>query len=329
MIKFSNRINEVKSFVINNSDKNLYWISSDRLYYKIKDKLSSIEFPSSVVYIVEGLVFSGKNFYYDPENNAVNIIKDLEGYYYTNLSNKKIILFSGDDLLLYNFQTKEIIWKHNYFDNSNTTLIKDNIFINYSEDQIDCYDFNKNNTLWKFRKLDISNSFDSFFSQEIISYKNKLFVNLISNEIVKNYIIDISTGNILKQYSGLYGQMILEKDRLYFLSPDHISILNTETQEVSTHTITNIFDTTEIKRLLFPRWAIQDGIIYFTQSGGVDMHSGSRGAIFGAFDIKKKSILWYQQLPKGNGIIGSIEVQEDKIFLHTQDKTLYIYEKEE
>lgn len=58
------------------------------------------------------------------------------------------------------------------------------------------------------------------------------------------------------------------------------------------------------------------------------MHSGSRGAIFGAFDIKKQTIEWHQQLPKESGIIGSIEVQDDKIYLHTQDKTLYIYEKE-
>lgn len=274
------------------------------------------------------MIFSGKNFYYNPENNIINIIEDLEGYYYTNLSDKKLILFSGDDLLLYNFQTKEIEWKHNYFDNSSIILIKGNHFINYSENQIDCYDFFSNTSLWKLRTLDIISSSDSFFSQEIISNKDKLFINVLFNGNVKNCIIDISTGNLIKEYSGLYGQMILESDNLYFLSSDHISILNTETQEVATHTITDIFDATEIKRLLFPRWAIQNGIIYFTQSGGVDMHSGSRGAIFGAFDIKKQTIEWHQQLPKESGIIGSIEVQDDKIYLHTQDKTLYIYEKE-
>ncbi|BAP31040.1 uncharacterized protein CHSO_2003 [Chryseobacterium sp. StRB126] len=327
MIKFLNKIDDVRSFVI--SDKKLYWISNDRLYYELtKDEITSIEFPSSVIYLVEDLIFSGKNFYYDPRNNVVTIIGELEGYYYSSISNNKLTLFSGNDLLLYNIQMKEIQWKQNYFDNSSVTFIKNNHFVNYSEHQIDCYDFFNNTTIWKLRNLDFFNSADSFFSQEILLYKDKLFINALSNDIFNNCIVDISTGNVVKEYRGLYGQMILEGDNLYFLSPDHISILNTENQEVATYTITDIFESTEIKRLLFPRWFIKNGIIYFTQSGEVDMHSGSRGAIFGALDAVSLKILWYERLSKEHCIIGTIQVENEKIYLHTQDKILFVFEKE-
>jgi len=164
--------------------------------------------------------------------------------------------------------------------------------------------------------------------RELIKYKNHLYFIVYSEGVTKCICLDISTGNLLKECSGLYGEMILEEDRLYFLSPDHISILNTETQEVVTHTVTDIFESTEIKRLLFPRWFIKNGIIYFTQSGGVDMHSGSRGAIFGALDAFSLKILWYERLSKEHGIIGTIQVEGDRIYVHTQDKTLFIYEHE-
>lgn len=230
---------------------------------------------------------------------------------------EKIVINKQDKLITFSYVYGEKVFSQDYY----IQFYPDEKFLrNYSLDS--------GAEVWTKEYIEFLDSPTTECQKEAIKYKNHLYFIVYSEGVTKCICLDIPTGDVIKEYSGLYGQMILEEDSLYFLSPDHISILNVDTQDVTTHTITDIFDSTEIKRLLFPRWALQDEIIYFTQSGGVDMHSGSRGAIFGAFDIKKQTILWDQQLPKENGIIGSIEVQGDRIYLNTQDKTLFIYEKE-
>ena len=47
-----------------------------------------------------------------------------------------------------------------------------------------------------------------------------------------------------------------------------------------------------------------------------------------ALDPTKKELLWQDKLTLENGIIGSIKVNQNRIYLHTQDQTLFIYEKE-
>lgn len=325
MIKFLDKLSEVNGFIIKN--RRLYWISNDKLFYEqVQNKIESIDFPSNVIYLVEGLVFSGKNFYFDTKTFTVNIIEQLEGYYYANLSNEELFLFSGSDLVIYNHETKRIEWKQNYIEDCSISLLKESYFITYSEFQIECYDFICNATKWKLSNLDLCDSSESFFSPEIILHQDKLFINVISNGNFKNYIVDIFKGHLLKEYSGLYGQMFLEKDLLYFLSSDDISILNIETEVIETFSIRDIFESTEIKRLQFPKWTVQNGLIYFTQSGGVDVHSGSRGAIFGTLDPKNMKILWHESLPKEHGLIGDIQVENERIYIHTQDKTLFVFE---
>jgi len=124
------------------------------------------------------------------------------------------------------------------------------------------------------------------------------------------------------------GDIIVENEFIYFLHSEVITIYNTQKDEIITWEIEDLMVETRIERLWFPRWTIDDGLIYFSQSKGADRNSDNIGARFGVLDPTKKELLWQDKLPLENGIIGSIKVNQNRIYLHTQDQTLFIYEKE-
>ncbi|WP_045495633.1 hypothetical protein [Chryseobacterium sp. StRB126] len=270
------------------------------------------------------IVFDGnRSTIYDEE--GVKLGEDSNYYLSCNFNyevfipedEEKIVINKKDKLITFPYVYGEKIFSQDYY-----------IQVHPDEKFLRNYSLDSGAEIWTKEFTEFLDAPATECQRELVKYKSHLYFIVHSEGVTKCICLDIPTGNVIKEYPGLYGQMILEGANLYFLSPDHISILNTEKQEVTTYAITDVFETTEIKRLLFPRWVVKNGIIYFTQSGGADMHAGIRGAVFGALDTENLKILWYESLPKEHGIIGTIQVENERIYLHTQDNTLFIYEKE-
>lgn len=100
----------------------------------------------------------------------------------------------------------------------------------------------------------------------------------------------------------------------------YITILNTQTNEIKR---IDILD--ELKKYnIHPdsQFVVQDGLVYFKQSMGSDI------ARIGVIDPNQKKILWKYDFPIGSGGVNSINVQNNRIYAHTQDKTLHIFERE-
>ncbi|MBP2617882.1 hypothetical protein [Chryseobacterium jejuense] len=313
----------------------LYYINQDgEVFYNnerihINDKFSiSGKYNDKIVFFEErvfsSFIFFEKQLIKKIDEYALIIHQKLtQSIYFVGIND-------GDDIFYALYDINDFSIRTKYSDlgfKNNISFIDSKYFISRNKYQIGLFTL-ENKNVWNHSFKEYLDTPTTESQKALVIHQNMISFIIFSEGITKCVILDVMTGNVLNEYPGLYGEMILDVNEIYFLSSDNISILNIETQVVQTYSITEIFEPTEIKRLLFPRWVVKNGIIYFTQSGGVDMHSGSRGAIFGALDAVSLKILWYERLSKEHGIIGTIQVENEKIYLHTQDKILFVFEKE-
>lgn len=349
VITFKYKIDEVKtsSYKINN-DNRFVFINKEHSVdvYNETGDIEKIDLPLLPIaeFALAGNAWIGSkrdfnSYIYDAQNSKIKMVNYL-AVFDKNVKYSKIgdfifpkIYIGGkfDEPFYAKIDVTDFELKGKYDLNlgySGIDLMSDeNHFISKNNDHIGLFSL-ENQNIWSREFKEFLDTPTTECQRELIIYKNYLYFIVYSEGVIKCISLDIATGNLLKEYEGLYGEMILDGYFLYFLSSDDISVLNLETEELKTFSITNIFESSEIKRLLFPRWFVKDGIIYFTQSAAVDMHSGNTGAIFGALDIEQLKILWYETISKEHGIIGTIQVENERIYLHTQDQTLFIYEVE-
>ncbi|TRX33233.1 hypothetical protein FNW52_15860 [Flavobacterium sp. ZT3R18] len=208
------------------------------------------------------------------------------------------------------------------------TVFKNDTFISNDTEKIGCLDF-ENKEVWYHTFSSLLGEEVAGISNEIIEISGIIYFILFGKETKKCFGLDANTGKVVKNYPDLVGQLVVEDEYIYFLHTEIISVLNTKTDEITTWFIDDLMKEKGIDSLLFPRWAVRDGLIYFSQSKGADRYSDNVGARFGVLDPIKKEMLWHHQLPLENGIIGEIKVNQNRIYLHTQDQTLFVFEKEE
>jgi len=70
------------------------------------------------------------------------------------------------------------------------------------------------------------------------------------------------------------------------------------------------------------RSTVSNNILYFTQT------LGSKVAKLGVIDLNNQTMVYKYDFPKESGAIGSIQVSNERIYVHTQDNTLHIFQKE-
>ncbi|TRX33232.1 hypothetical protein FNW52_15855 [Flavobacterium sp. ZT3R18] len=319
-------------------------ISNDEFYYVNKDKQLVKYLNSKTENIISnikcevieewnsGLLINECIFYnystFEPLFEENNIYKCLV------ISNDKLIIKKNDFINekikfgVYNHKNNLILWIelnkniNPYFFNSNNT------FISYTKLGLENYDLNLN-LLWRHTFSSLLNEDEVVTSDEIVEVSDVIYFVLHGGGKHDCFALDANTGKVVKTYPDLVGQLIVEDETIYFLHTEIISILNTKTDEITTWFIDDLMKEKGVDSLLFPRWAVYDGLIYFSQSKGADRYSDNIGARFGVLDPIKKEMLWQHQLPLENGIIGEIKVNQNRIYLHTQDQTLFIFKRKD
>ncbi|MEO8239776.1 MAG: hypothetical protein ABI576_16855 [Flavobacterium sp.] len=206
-------------------------------------------------------------------------------------------------------------------------VISDVFFISISINKIGLFNF-ENEAIWQHSYSDLLDEEDTKISTEIVEVSGVVYFLLHGGGKHECFGLNANTGEIVKRISNIVGDIIVENEFIYFLHSEIITIYNTQNDKIITWEIENLMIEKGIERLWFPRWAIDNGLIYFSQSKGADRNSDNVGARFGVLDPTKKELLWHDKLPLENGIIGSIKVNQNRIYLHTQDQTLFVYEKE-
>lgn len=210
-------------------------------------------------------------------------------------------------------------------------IFKDKLFVYKDEEnKLELYDLLNRNEKWQqsFSSLMPSQETEEIFiSQEIIEISNVIYFTLNTNNQYICFGLDAETGKVLKQFPNILGDLIQENEYIYFLYYNSITRLNTTNYAIEKWDIQDLLDKAEIDYLYFPRWAVLEGQIYFSQTKGSDIHSGKKGARFGILDFEKKELIFKDQLDPKYGTIGNIKVSKERLYLHTQDSTLHVFEK--
>ncbi|MFK7102317.1 hypothetical protein V3471_15205 [Flavobacterium oreochromis] len=209
-------------------------------------------------------------------------------------------------------------------------VINDDSFISKNNEKIVLSNF-KNEIIWQQSFSDLLPSQETeeiSISQEIIEISNIIYFTLNTNNQNICFGLDAQTGKVVKQFPNILGDLIQENEYIYFLYYNSITRLNTTNDTIEKWDIQDLLDKEDIGYLYFPRWAVLDGQIYFSQTKGSDIHSGKIGARFGVLDFNKRELIFKDQLDPKYGTIGSIKMSKERLYLHTQDSTLHVFEKE-
>ena len=222
-----------------------------------------------------------------------------------------------------------VIWELDEANHFNSTVIEDNFIINYLERKsLANYDMVNLKCKWQHSYsdlLEIENPDVIGLYSDIIRVKDNLYLYIAGRD--KNgkenqgtYCINIETGKIKYIYKNIISYFYPENNLLYNLYNNKLNILNTITQEIEKIDFSEEF--TKYNIHTDSKFVVQDGLVYFTQS------MGDIVAKVGVLSPKERKLLWKYDFPKSSGAVGSMQVQGDRVYVHTQDKTLHIFEKE-
>lgn len=222
----------------------------------------------------------------------------------------------------------KILWEKHYDQPFNSHVVKSNLIINKIEDlNIEAVKLNDGTELWQQNFSSLLGENKASISNNILEVGGLMYFILYGGGKRTCFGLDSTTGEVLVTIPDVNGDLMMENEFIYFLHSETIKIFNTKNNQIITWNIEKLMIENGIDRLLFPRWVVNNGLIYFSQSKDSDIHSGNIGAKFGILDTIKKELIWQEQLPIENGTIGEIKVYKDNIYLHTQDKSLFIFEK--
>ncbi|MFK7002172.1 hypothetical protein [Flavobacterium oreochromis] len=238
----------------------------------------------------------------------------------------------GDNIFkaIYDFEQFQIVKKFGKIGLNSFNVFSNDFLISKSKEKIGLFNF-ENEIIWQQSFSDLLPSQETneiSISQEIIEISNVIYFTLNTNNKNICFGLDSETGKVVKQFPNILGDLIQENEYIYFLYYNSITRLNTTNDTIEKWDIQDLLDKEDIGYLYFPRWAVLDGQIYFSQTKGSDIHSGKIGARFGILDFNKRELIFKDQLDPKYGTIGSIKVSKERLYLHTQDSTLHVFEKE-
>ncbi|MFK7079547.1 hypothetical protein V3470_13990 [Flavobacterium oreochromis] len=321
-------LNKVKKIQIINDV--VYVLKENELIYECNKRYNVI-FNSETIYKYFTYVFSDENFYFDTTTKEKKTIPELENYFYNNVFFKDKVLFTNNNCKIYSFKDKTVIKEFSFFEEGSVCLLLESNFLVRYENKISNYNIDNLNIEWQQSFSDLLPSQETeeiSISQEIIEISNVIYFTLNTNNKNICFGLDSETGKVVKQFPNILGDLIQENEYIYFLYYNSITRLNTTNDTIEKWDIQDLLDKEDIGYLYFPRWAVLDGQIYFSQTKGSDIHSGKIGARFGVLDFNKRELIFKDQLDPKYGTIGSIKVSKERLYLHTQDSTLHVFEKE-
>lgn len=208
---------------------------------------------------------------------------------------------------------------------SSPCLLYGKYIIGATSKSTSCYEYDTGvSQVWQHTFTDLLQHERAILHSPIIEHKGKLYFFLDGAENRRTFCLDIETGEVLYQYNALQGWLVKDGDYLYSTEWDAVIRLNTQTHEIVHWKTQGQLEAAGLGSYLdYSRYAVQDGLVYFTQSMGVEHTT------VGILDFNNRELLWYHQFEDDMvGAIGSIQVHDNRLYVHTQDNTLHVFERE-
>jgi hypothetical protein len=237
---------------------------------------------------------------------------------------------NGEDIeyCIFDFTQNKVVEKINMLLGLNGPLkVYNNYFLSINQKEIGLFKFD-NNPIWKLSFIDLLGSDNVLFHSDIVEYEGRLFFYVSGAEGQRTFCVDIETGKILNEYPELQGYSKIEGDNLYNLFFEKLRVLHIPTNAIKVYDMQLLLATNGIERPDYARWLVKDGLIYMAQNKGADKNAVDKGAVIAIVNPIQQQLLWKYSLPATCGMIGSLQLTNDRLFVHTQDSTLHIFEKD-
>ncbi|WP_010517970.1 hypothetical protein [Croceivirga radicis] len=182
---------------------------------------------------------------------------------------------------------------------------------------------NNGNEIWRHSYSDLTSSDKANLHSRIFSSDDKLFFVVTGNERKGLFVLDIETGEVKKKYEGLCYEIFKDGEYIYTTQFENILCkINVKTLEIERWDCNTLVTESGFHSIHDHRCDVVNGRFCFTQTLGDDK------AKLGVLDWQKKKLVYKHEFEPKNGAIGSIQVNKTRMFVHTQDNILHIFEQE-
>ena len=319
-----NKIIKCKEFSV--LDRTLFVIGVDKNLYINSNNIRNGNFRFFGNFNNSQIVFDQINFsslLYNDQGKLIDEIKEYALRHIFTFTNGNSLVGGNDGNSvfygIYNFSEKVLLKRYdNLGINGIYQVLNDNLFLSQNNEKFGVFTF-ENESVWECNYKDLFSAYEPIGAgtTNIIKVNNKLYVKLD-----KTYCLDIETGQKEQVYD--YKFTTSENEFLYglqFLSMTEfqLAILDTKSNTVKIIDVSEAFNQLNV----YPdnRIVVKNGLVYFSQNMGDII------AKIGVLNPETGKILWKYDFDKKNGMLGTIKVNGNRIYAHTQDKTLHIFEK--
>jgi hypothetical protein len=322
------------TFKINTNNNDLY-INKDNVIEVFgsdnKREVINLLERSKVTMIINNEVWiadllTGKTIFYNTNQKAVDFIattfRDVNYFVHGKYVFAQTY-FNGDFSKRFytKINTQEKFIEEKYSEcgfNGIYQILNEDLFLTQNNEKFAVFTFD-NTCVWEIYFKDLFKEYESIGAgtTNIIHVSNKLFI-----ELDKTYCINIETGKKENDFDvklTTSESVFLYGFQFHNIEVIELTILNAKTNELRIINIEKEFK----KHNVHPdqRIIVNQGLVYFSQN------MGTHQAKVGVFDPEKCKILWLQVFEKENGMVGTIKVNGNRIYAHTQDNTIHIFEK--
>ena len=158
---------------------------------------------------------------------------------------------------------------------------------------------------------------------DLVVVGNKLFfylTNRLHNGVASTFCIDINSGKLIKEIPEFTGDVKLFDGMLYSTCASVLEIMNPDNFTITKHDLSSELTKNDFVSISHFRWLVDGNRFYFVQD------VGSHQAKVGVVDLRTMKITDKHLFPRKCGSIGTIKVSGNKLYVHTQDETLHIFE---
>ncbi|MCB0668877.1 MAG: hypothetical protein KDC80_23800 [Saprospiraceae bacterium] len=202
-------------------------------------------------------------------------------------------------------------------------VLSQKTFVTHDRTKIALFN-HSNEAIWHHKFSDLIQADDAFLNSELIEVGGKLYFTLNSQKGGDPGIIclDVQSGELIRHFAGTFFGVFKDNDFVFSSKYENILCrIDSRTNEIENWDVGQLLKENNFKSINDHRCAAQDGKFYFTQT------FGDHNAKLGILNFDTKIMDYNYDFEVSNGAIGSIKLGKDRIFVHTQDHTLHIFEE--
>ncbi|WP_266367829.1 hypothetical protein [Tellurirhabdus rosea] len=218
-------------------------------------------------------------------------------------------------------------WPIEYGINGIKVLLDSSVFLSQKDNVLSCHRLTDGEIIWQvdFNQLLDSGKGNLFDSIKIL--EGKIYLSLIdyTNQIQCAVIcLNITNGAIVHKWNKLSGRLSVIDKKLYVISLQTVHVIDLENFAIDFQNYKEELSRNEIYFKLDKCIVSKDEILYFVNGLSIATNR------FGAIDIRSKKLLWINNIEINDGInnnIQDIQVSDTRLFIHTSDNVLHIFER--